>query len=220
MTAEVADVDGGRVVAAGGRRSDSTSSGTSGQHLMVVIPGGAAGVVAADDDTFAGSSLAHGRSLGGVDHIDVGSGISSSKGGAVAGALEDLFNIVDLDTLEVHTHEAAEQKFVTGQFGVGTAVARGAGSEDLVGRFGHFVVGSGGVGSHIIFVDAGVHEFTQTDLFEFADAVGITGAFAGGGEGGQQHGGQDRDDSDNHQKRYIDGFLLPFFRLPMYFIAF
>ena len=53
----------------------------------------------------------------------------------------------------------------------------------------------------MVFVDAGVHEFAEADLLEFAYAVGTAGAFTGGGEGGQQHGSQNRDDSDYHQSR-------------------
>ena len=52
----------------------------------------------------------------------------------------------------------------------------------------------------MILVDAGVHEFAEADLLEFAYAVGTAGAFTGGGEGGQQHGSQNRDDSDYHRK--------------------
>ena len=52
----------------------------------------------------------------------------------------------------------------------------------------------------VIFVVAGIHKSGKTDLLELADAVGSTGAFTGSGEGGQQHGSQNRDDSDYHQR--------------------
>ncbi len=45
-----------------------------------------------------------------------------------------------------------------------------------------------------------IHGVGETHLLEVGDAGDGLGLFAGLGEGGQQHGGQNRDDGDNDQK--------------------
>ena len=132
-----------------------------------------------------------------MDHIDVRSfTITNDEVGTVAGALEELVSSVIFDLLDIHTHKATQNEFVTGQFSFFAITS----CENDIGSFSHFVVGGSSVNGNIILVDAGVHEFAETDLLEFAYAVGTTGTFTGGGEGGQQHGSQNRNDSDYHSK--------------------
>ena len=52
----------------------------------------------------------------------------------------------------------------------------------------------------IIFVVVGKHDYAQADLLEVAGAIDDVGLLLGLGERRQQHGRQDGDDGDDHQK--------------------
>ena len=130
-----------------------------------------------------------------LDPVVIG-GIGNSASGktGVTGALEELFKSIGFDVSNSHTHEATENQFATRQ----SAVCCGGVTNDVGIECS---IKTGIRAGDIVFVDAGVHEFAEADLLEFAYAVGAAGAFTGGGEGGQQHGSQNRDDSDYHQSR-------------------
>ncbi|MPN02879.1 hypothetical protein SDC9_150100 [bioreactor metagenome] len=50
----------------------------------------------------------------------------------------------------------------------------------------------------------GVHQHVGADALEVAGAVALAGPFARRRQGGQQHGGQNRDDGD-HNEQFNEG---------------
>ena len=193
MTAEVADIHCSRVVAAG--------FGIGNALGVHVKPNGAAGIVATNDLTTTAGSCGSGGGISEKNGIGIGSlsgAIVSIGRITVAGALEHLFDVVSFDNGQVHAAETAEQQYVTGSGN--SVLASGVSIENFDG----YVISSDIAGDgHIVLVDAGIHEFGQADLLEFAYAVGTAGAFTGGGESGQQHGGQNRDDGDYHRNSQL-----------------
>ena len=185
------DVDGLRQ--AGNMAAEVANVGGFGMAAIDIPPSGSAGIVTTDDYTLFGASSNIGNPVDIRSRSNFG-GISSSEIGGIAGTLKKLFKGISLNFGNIHTHKAAKNQFVAGQRrGCSSGVAN-----DISKKFrSSSAINTG----NMVFVDAGVHEFAEADLLEFADAVGAAGAFTGGGEGGQQHGSQNRDDSDYHQSR-------------------
>ena len=73
---------------------------------------------------------------------------------------------------------------------IGKQIGRPAGTVDVV-------VGAGRIAAVVI---AGVHHDGQAQLVLIAGALDAFGGFLGPGQRRQEHGGQDRDDGDDHQK--------------------
>src|SRR5258706_7032695 len=104
--------------------------------------------------------------------------------------------------------EAQQIKDLPVRHGIGPDVIAGAGTDKEIDGFGVVLVHpvqvviviTGGGAGQIAVVILGVHKVAQAHLFEIAKAVDAFGPFFGASQGGQKHGGENRDDGDDHQE--------------------
>ena len=219
-----------QAIAEGSVAGEGADMAVAETEVAVGAVGDAVAAVAVGVAALRGAGMVDVGELGGAAAADIGGAVGVAAGDQRRGGLHRTGDQIRAVVLGVAVVDMADQMGRDGEV-VGDAAVGGVGvgpsgrrrtawADAFGGRGGgHVVVGLhevhplGGLvfdeAEHVVVVLL-VHAHAEGDLLQVVDAADGTGLLAGFREGGQQHGGENGDDGDDHQQ-LDEGEMTRFF---------